>query len=53
MKPPAGYVHGYDARESIRLRDQAGSLVELLHSDTAYPAGSTVLERAAAPVRRP
>jgi SAM-dependent methyltransferase len=38
------YVHGYDARESERLRDQAGSLVELLHSDTAYPAGSTVLE---------
>ena len=38
------YVHGYDARESERLRDQAGSLVELLHSDTSYPAGSTVLE---------
>lgn len=38
------YVHGYDARESERLRDQAGSLVGLLHSDTSYPAGSTVLE---------
>lgn len=38
------YVHGYDARESVRLQDQAGSLVELLHVDTAYPAGSTVLE---------
>jgi SAM-dependent methyltransferase len=38
------YVHGYDARESERLRDQAGSLVELLHSDTSYPAGSVVLE---------
>ena len=38
------YVHGYDARESSRLLDQAGSLVELLHSDTAYPAGCTVLE---------
>jgi SAM-dependent methyltransferase len=43
MTSPA-YVHGYDERESIRLRDQAGSLVELLHSDTAYPEGSTVLE---------
>lgn len=38
------YVHGYDAREAERLRDQAGSLVELLHSDTAYPGGSMVLE---------
>jgi len=38
------YVHGYDARESERLRDQAGSLVELLHADTSYPAGSAVLE---------
>ncbi len=38
------YVHGYDPRESERLADQAGTLVELLHSDTAYPAGSTVLE---------
>src|ERR1700686_1423725 len=38
------YVHGYHARENERLRDQAGTLVDLLHSDTAYPAGSTVLE---------
>jgi SAM-dependent methyltransferase len=38
------YVHGYDLRENIRLQDQASTLVELLHSDTAYPAGSTVLE---------
>ncbi|TMC76071.1 MAG: class I SAM-dependent methyltransferase, partial [Chloroflexi bacterium] len=38
------YVHGYDTRENERLRDQAGTLVDLLHSDTAYPAGSTVLE---------
>ncbi len=38
------YVHGYDAREHQRLHDQAGSLVDLLHSDTAYPAGSLVLE---------
>ena len=38
------YVHGYDQRENIRLRDQAASLVELLHSDTRYPAGSRILE---------
>jgi ubiquinone/menaquinone biosynthesis C-methylase UbiE len=38
------YVHGYDLRESIRLQDQASTLVELLHSDTSYPAGSQVLE---------
>ena len=38
------YVHGYDARELVRLQDQAGTLVDLLHADTAYPAGSTVLE---------
>jgi SAM-dependent methyltransferase len=38
------YVHGYDAREIERLQDQAGTLVELLHSDTAYPPGSSVLE---------
>jgi SAM-dependent methyltransferase len=38
------YVHGYDERESERLRDQAGALVELLHGDTHYPAGARVLE---------
>ena len=38
------YVHGYDPRESRRLQDQASTLVELLHSDTCYPAGSRVLE---------
>jgi SAM-dependent methyltransferase len=38
------YVHGYDERENERLRDQAGSLVDLLHADTSYPAGSLVLE---------
>ena len=38
------YVHGYDSREQRRLNDQASSLVELLHADTAYPAGSSVLE---------
>ena len=38
------YVHGYDPREALRLQDQATTLVELLHSDTAYPEGDTVLE---------
>lgn len=38
------YVHGYDQRENIRLQDQAQTLVELLHVDTVYPAGSKVLE---------
>src|ERR1043166_6699047 len=38
------YVHGYDVRESERLGDQAGALVDLLHHDTSYPDGSSVLE---------
>jgi len=38
------YVHGYHSRENIRLQDQANALVELLHFDTSYPAGSRVLE---------
>jgi len=38
------YVHGYSEREMERLQDQAGTLAELLHHDTRYPAGSRVLE---------
>jgi SAM-dependent methyltransferase len=38
------YVHGYALREAVRLRDQASTLVEHLHADTAYAAGQTVLE---------
>ncbi|MFO7556673.1 MAG: methyltransferase domain-containing protein [Desulfobacterales bacterium] len=38
------YVHGYDPREARRLQDQASTLVDLLHSDTTYPEGHTVLE---------
>ncbi|WP_327173322.1 methyltransferase domain-containing protein [Streptomyces sp. NBC_01336] len=42
---PAGdYVHGYSPREGRRLGDQADTLAQLLHSGTAYPAGSRVLE---------
>ena len=39
-----GYVHGYDKREVMRLEDQARTLEDLLHSDTGFPDGSTVLE---------
>ena len=38
------YVHGYSARESERLADQAQTLTGILHDDTRYPAGSRVLE---------
>jgi len=38
------YIHGYDQRESVRLQDQANTLVELLHGDTVYPENATVLE---------
>src|SRR5215471_15265746 len=38
------YVHGYGSREGARLQDQADALAALLHSDTAYPDGSLVLE---------
>jgi SAM-dependent methyltransferase len=42
--PKNRYVHGYSARESERLADQAQTLTDLLHHDTHYPAGSRVLE---------
>lgn len=38
------YVHGYHLRESVRLQDQAATLLDLLHMDTFYPPGSLVLE---------
>lgn len=38
------YVHGYHSQENQRLNDQAGTLIELLHSDTGYPPGVSVLE---------
>jgi len=40
----SAYVHGYHPRENERLQDQAGTLVDLLHDGTEYPAGSVVLE---------
>ncbi|MFI6487554.1 L-histidine N(alpha)-methyltransferase [Streptomyces sp. NPDC050564] len=44
MTTPIEYVHGYSAHETRRLGDQADTLAALLHSGTAYPAGSRVLE---------
>jgi SAM-dependent methyltransferase len=38
------YVHGYSGREAARLHDQAASLADILHHDTHYPPGSTILE---------
>ncbi|MDQ1333051.1 MAG: hypothetical protein QG552_1 [Thermodesulfobacteriota bacterium] len=38
------YVHGYTEQEGRRLIDQATTLVELLHADTSYPGGCSVLE---------
>ncbi|MFJ4184690.1 methyltransferase domain-containing protein [Kitasatospora sp. NPDC089509] len=42
--PSAPYVHGYSDAEARRLGDQADTLAELLHTGTAYPPGSRVLE---------
>ncbi|TNC14984.1 methyltransferase domain-containing protein [Methylobacterium terricola] len=38
------YIHGYAAAEDRRLHDQAATLEELLHHDSTFPAGSSVLE---------
>ena len=38
------YVHGYSERETVRLRDQAETLSELLHHDSLFPPRCTVLE---------
>lgn len=40
----ATYVHGYEAAEQARLHDQAAALEALLHHDSRFPGGSTVLE---------
>jgi trans-aconitate methyltransferase len=40
----AAYVHGYQASEGERLRDQASTLADLLHAGTAYPDGNVILE---------
>jgi ubiquinone/menaquinone biosynthesis C-methylase UbiE len=38
------YVHGYSEIENVRLADQANTLNELLHHDSIFPKGSSVLE---------
>lgn len=38
------YVHGYSEEESCRLADQANTLADILHLDSCYPPGSTILE---------
>lgn len=38
------YVHGHSGKEETRLFDQANTLSELLHHDTRYPQGASVLE---------
>jgi SAM-dependent methyltransferase len=38
------YVHGRSSKEETRLFDQANTLSELLHHDTRYPQGVSVLE---------
>jgi len=43
-RTPDRYVHGYSEREHTRLLDQASTLTELLHCDTRYPPGASVLE---------
>lgn len=40
----SGYVHGYDQSENARLNDQAQTLAQLLHHDTLFAPGATVLE---------
>ena len=44
MNDQTAYVHGYSPREAERLLDQAETLTELLHGDSDFPDGSTVLE---------
>ncbi len=34
------YIHGYNQEESLRLQDQASTLVELLHADTFTQKGA-------------
>lgn len=38
------YVHGYSEEESCRLANQANTLADILHHDSCYPPGSTILE---------
>jgi SAM-dependent methyltransferase len=42
--PNPAYVHGYSEVEEERLLDQAQTLSHLLHHDTHYAAGTSILE---------
>jgi SAM-dependent methyltransferase len=44
MSETSHYIHGYDEAEGQRLQAQAQSVLDLLHDDTRYSAGSSVLE---------
>jgi len=44
MTDGRNYVHGYSPREAERLLDQARTLTDLLHGDSIFPEGSSVLE---------
>ncbi len=38
------YVHGYSKKESIRLQDQADTLVDIIHGKAVFSPGSRILE---------
>ncbi len=38
------YIHGYTAKEAIRLNDQANTLDDLLHQDSVWTDGTLILE---------
>lgn len=40
----SNYIHGYTVLETLRLSNQARTLADLLHHDSVFAAGSSVLE---------
>lgn len=44
VRAASSYVHGYEERDTRRLAGQAETLVELLHHDSTFPEGATILE---------
>jgi len=38
------YIHGYTKKETRRLSDQAATLSHLIHCDSLFPEGSSILE---------
>lgn len=43
-EPYNNYIHGYSQEETQRLNDQANSISDLLHYDSFWEAGTSVLE---------